>query len=76
MKELERPFVFSSTDGIAGSKPGDFTMKPIPNLILDKKKNIILRLINLMVIIRGITSIQHTIIIKLAILMMLEKPTL
>ena len=38
MKELERPFVFSSTDGIAGSKPGDFTMKPIPNLILDKKK--------------------------------------
>ena len=36
MKELERPFVFSSTDGIAGSKPGDFTIKHIPNLILDK----------------------------------------
>ena len=38
MKELERPFVFSSTDGIAGSKPGDFTIKHIPNLTLDKKK--------------------------------------
>ena len=38
MKELERPFVFSSTDGIAGSKPGDFTIKHIPNLILDKNK--------------------------------------
>ena len=36
MKELERPFVFSSTGGIAGSKPGDFTIKHIPNLILDK----------------------------------------
>ena len=50
-------------------------MKHIPNLILDKIKNIILRLINLMVIIRGITSIQHTIIIKLAIHMIMEKPT-
>ena len=39
MKELERPFVFSSTDGIAGSKPGDFTIKHIPNLILDKNKD-------------------------------------
>ena len=29
-----------------------------------------------MVIIRGITSIQHTIIIKLAIHIMLEKPTM
>ena len=38
MKELERPFVFSSTDGIAGSKPGDFTIKHIPNLILDTNK--------------------------------------
>ena len=38
MKEMERPFVFSSTDGIAGSKPGDFTIKHIPNLILDKNK--------------------------------------
>ena len=38
MKELERPFVFSSTDGIAGSKPGDFTIKHIPNHILDKNK--------------------------------------
>ena len=38
MKELERPFVFSSTDGIAGSKPDDFTIKHIPNLILDKNK--------------------------------------
>ena len=38
MKELERPFVFSSTDGIAGSKPGGFTIKHIPNLILDKNK--------------------------------------
>ena len=38
MKEIERPFVFSSTDGIAGSKPGDFTIKHIPNLILDKNK--------------------------------------
>ena len=38
MKELERPFVFSSTDGIVGSKPGDFTMKQIPNLVLDKNK--------------------------------------
>ena len=38
MKELERPFVFSSTDGIAGSKPGDFTIKHIPNLIFDKNK--------------------------------------
>ena len=38
MKELERPFVFSSTDGIAGSKPGDFTIKHIPNLILNKNK--------------------------------------
>ena len=39
MKELEIPFVFSSTDGIAGSKPGDFTIKHIPNLILDKDKD-------------------------------------
>ena len=39
MKELERPFVFSSTDGIAGSKPGNFTIKHIPNLILDKNKD-------------------------------------
>ena len=38
MKEIERPFVFSSTDGIAGSKPGDFTVKHIPNLIYDKNK--------------------------------------
>ena len=38
MKEIERPFVFSSTDGVAGSKPGDFTIKHIPNLILDKNK--------------------------------------
>ena len=38
MKELERPFVFSSTDGIAGSKLDDFTIKHIPNLILDKNK--------------------------------------
>ena len=38
MKELERPFVFSSTDGILGSKPGYFTIKHIPNLILDKNK--------------------------------------
>ena len=38
MKELERLFVFNSTDGIAGSKPGDFTIKHIPNLILDKNK--------------------------------------
>ena len=38
MKEIERPFVFSSTDGIAGSKPGDFTIKHIPNLMLDKNK--------------------------------------
>ena len=38
MKELERPFVFSSTDGIAGSKPDDLTIKHIPNLILDKNK--------------------------------------
>ena len=38
MKELEKPFVFSSTDGVAGSKPGDFTIKRIPNLILDKNK--------------------------------------
>ena len=38
MKELERPFVFSSTDGIAGLKPGDFTKKHIPNIILDKNK--------------------------------------
>ena len=38
MKELERPFVFSSTDEIAGSKPGDFTIKHIPSLILDKNK--------------------------------------
>ena len=76
MKEIERPFVFSSTDGITGSKPGDFTVRNIPNLILEKIKNIIMHLINLMVIIRSITSIQHTIIIKLAILMMLEKLTL
>ena len=39
MKELERPFVFSSTDGIAGSKPGDFSINHIPNLILDKNKD-------------------------------------
>ena len=39
MKESERPFVFSSTDGIAGSKPGDFTIQHIPNLILDKNKD-------------------------------------
>ena len=38
MKELERPFAFSSTDGIAGSTPGDFTIKHISNLILDKNK--------------------------------------
>ena len=38
MKGIERPFVFSSTDGIAGSKSGDFTIKHIPNLILDKNK--------------------------------------
>ena len=38
MKELERPFVFSSTDGIAGSKAGDFTIKHIPNPILDRNK--------------------------------------
>ena len=38
MRELERPFVFSSTDVIAGSKPGDFTIKHIPNPILDKNK--------------------------------------
>ena len=36
--EIERPLVFSSTDGITGSKPGDFTIKHIPNLILDKNK--------------------------------------
>ena len=39
MKELERPFVFSSTDGIVGSKPSDFAIKHIPNLILDKNKD-------------------------------------
>ena len=39
MKELEIPFVFSSTDGIAGSKPGDFKIKHILNLILDKSKD-------------------------------------
>ena len=38
MRELERPFVFSSTDGIAGSKQVDFTIKHIPNFILDKNK--------------------------------------
>ena len=38
MKELERPLVYTSTDGIAGSKPGDFTIKHIPNLVLDKNK--------------------------------------
>ena len=38
MKELEGLFVFSSTDGIAGSKQGDFTIKHLPNLILDKNK--------------------------------------
>ena len=36
MKELERLFVFSSTNGIAGAKPCDFTIKHIPNLILNK----------------------------------------
>ena len=39
MKELERTFVLSSTDGIAASKPGDFTIKHIPNLILVKNKD-------------------------------------
>ena len=38
MRQLERPFVFSSNDGIAGSKPSDFTIKHIPNFILDKNK--------------------------------------
>ena len=38
MKELERPIVFRSTDGIAGSKLGDFTIKHITDLILDKNK--------------------------------------
>ena len=75
MKEIERPLFFSSTDGIAGSKPGDFTIK-FQILFWMKIKNIILRLINLMVIIRGITSIQHTIIIRLAIHMIMEEPTL
>ena len=36
---MERSFVFSSKDGIAGSKPGDFTIKHISNLILDKNKD-------------------------------------
>ena len=36
---MERPLVYTSTDGIAGSKPGDFTIKHIPNLILDKNKD-------------------------------------
>ena len=39
MKELERPLVFRSTDGVAGSKPGDFTIKHIPNLIVDINKD-------------------------------------
>ena len=39
MKALERPFVFTSTNGIAGSKPGDFTIEHIPNLILDENKD-------------------------------------
>ena len=39
MKESARPPVFSLTDGITGSKPGDFAIKHIPNLILDKNKD-------------------------------------
>ena len=39
MKWLERPLIYTSTDGNSGSKPGDFTIKHIPNLILDKNKD-------------------------------------
>ena len=76
MKELERPLVFSSTDRIAGSKPGDFTIKIFQILNWIKINIIILHLINLMVMIHGIISIQHTIMIRLVIHMIMEKPTL
>ena len=39
MKRLERPLVYTSNDGIAVPKPGDYSIKHIPNLILDKNKD-------------------------------------